>query len=102
MVSNRKRIPTTRLKRVNSGKLARIGTNKLITCDIELVTRMNAPRSEYKRSEWYLGFRLAPGIDNVGSLRDEKEHTKRRAQMSPGVCPPPQNLQWINLEIDVL
>jgi hypothetical protein len=60
----------------------------LITCDIELVTRMNAARSPYKRSEWYLGFRLAPGIDNVGSLRDEKEHTKRRAQMSPGVCLP--------------
>jgi hypothetical protein len=73
---------------VNPGKLARIGTNKLITCDIDLVTRMNAPRSEYKRSDWYLGFRLAPGIDNVGSLRDEKEHTKRRAQMSPGVCFP--------------
>jgi len=66
------------------GKIARIGTNMLITCDIDLFTRMNAVRSSYKRSEWYLGFRLAPGIDNVGSLRNEKEHTKRRAQMSPG------------------
>jgi len=47
---------------------------------------MNAPRSMYKRPEWYLGFRLAPGIDNVGPLRDEKVHMKRRAQMSLGVC----------------
>jgi len=51
------------------GKLARIGTNMLITCDIHLLTRINAPRSRYKRSDWYLGFQLAPGIDNVGSLR---------------------------------
>lgn len=58
----------------------------LITCDIELVTRMNSSRSLYKRSDWYLGFRLAHGIGNVGPLRDEKEHMKRRTQMSPGVC----------------
>jgi hypothetical protein len=79
------------------GKLARIGTNMLVTCDIDLVTRMNAPRSPYKRSDWYLGFRLAPGIDNVGSLRHEKEHTKRRAQMSPGVCNPLQETKACHL-----
>ena len=61
-----------RLTLAITGKLARIGTNMLITCDIYLVIHMNAPRSMYKRPECYLRFRLAPGIDNVGPLRDEK------------------------------
>jgi hypothetical protein len=68
------------------GTLARIGPNTLITTDIDQIVRMNAPRSPYVRSDWYLGFRLAPGIDNVFSMRDEKMHTRRRAQMNLGVC----------------
>jgi cytochrome P450 len=71
----------------NVGKLARIGPNTLITCDVDQVNRMNAARSPYVRSDWYLGFRLAPGIDNVFSMLDEKAHTKRRAQMNLGVSP---------------
>jgi hypothetical protein len=71
----------------NLGNLARIGPNTLLTCDVNQVCRMSAPRSPYVRSDWYLGFRLAPGIDNVFSMRDEKAHTKRRAQMNLGVRP---------------
>jgi len=67
------------------GTLARIGTNTLVTSDIDLVNRMNATRSPYTRSDWYLGFRLFPGTDNVFSTRDEKVHTKRRGQMNLGV-----------------
>ncbi|KAE8443237.1 hypothetical protein EG329_002105 [Mollisiaceae sp. DMI_Dod_QoI] len=66
------------------GPLARIGPNDIITTDINLIHRIQAARSPYGRSNWYRGFRLAPRIDNVLSQTDDKLHTKRRAQLSPG------------------
>ena len=45
---------------------------------------MQAARSPYTRSDWYRGFRLAPGVDNVLSMADDKLHAKRRAQMNMG------------------
>lgn len=63
----------------------RIGPNTLMTDDPDQIARMNAPRSKYVRSDWYIGFRLAPGVDNVFSQRDEKLHTQRRAQMNLAV-----------------
>jgi hypothetical protein len=57
----------------------------LITNDPELLKRMSAARSSYTRSDWYLAFRLMVGIDNVSTMLDDKEHTKRRAQMHNGV-----------------
>jgi len=71
--------------RSSLGPLARIGPNILTTSSVEQFHRMNAPRSPYTRSEWYLGFRLSPGVDNVFSMRDDKIHTKRRAQMNMAV-----------------
>jgi cytochrome P450 len=41
-------------------------------------------RSPYTRSDWYVGFRLAPGVDNLFSMRDDKLHAKRRSQMNKG------------------
>ncbi len=67
------------------GPLARIGPNTLLTADVEQFHLMGAPRSPYTRSDWYLGFRLAPGVDNVFSMKDETLHKKRRAQMNMGV-----------------
>lgn len=58
----------------------------LLTTDQVLLRRMNAARSPYVRSDWYLAFRLAPSTDNVFSMLDDKAHTKRRAQMNNGVC----------------
>jgi cytochrome P450 len=66
------------------GPLARIGPNDIITTDISLIHRIQAARSPYSRSNWYRGFRLAPGIDNVLSQTNDKLHTNRRAQLSPG------------------
>jgi hypothetical protein len=70
---------------ISKGSLARIGPNLLITSDPELLKRMSAARSPYTRSDWYLAFRFMPGIDNVFSMVDDKEHTKRRSQMHNGV-----------------
>jgi Asp-tRNA(Asn)/Glu-tRNA(Gln) amidotransferase A subunit family amidase len=47
---------------------------------------MSAAKSPYIRSEWYIGFRLAPGVDNAFSMRDDKIHAKRRQQMNMAVC----------------
>ena len=45
---------------------------------------MSAARSPYTRSDFFLAFRLSPGTDNVFSMRDEKLHAKRKAQMQMG------------------
>ena len=45
---------------------------------------MSAARSPYTRSDFFLAFRLAPGVDNLFSMRDEKLHGKRKAQMQMG------------------
>lgn len=69
------------------GSLARIGPNDVITTDISHVHRIQAARSPYCRSNWYCGFRLAPGVDNVLSQTDDNLHAKRRALLSPGCSP---------------
>ncbi|MCJ1269296.1 hypothetical protein MMC22_009187 [Lobaria immixta] len=65
------------------GSTARIGPQTLLTCDVELIHRMNAPRSSYRRSDWYTGSRFVPGEDSLLSEVDEAQHKKLRAAMTP-------------------
>jgi len=44
---------------------------------------MQSVRSPYRRAEWYLAQRFAPGIDSVLTILDDKAHAKRRRQMIP-------------------
>lgn len=67
------------------GSLARIGPKHLLTSDPNVMRRILAVRSPYRRSEWYLGARFNPKYDNCGSQRDEEKHTKLRAKMAAGV-----------------
>lgn len=67
------------------GSLARIGPNDLITSDPEVLRKMNAVRSPYRRSNWYVGMRLDPNRENVESERDEEKHALLRAKMAAGV-----------------
>lgn len=67
------------------GELARIGPKILLTSDPELLQRMSSARSGYMRSDWYSGQKLEVDQDNLFSTLDEKIHTRRRAQMAPGV-----------------
>jgi cytochrome P450 len=60
----------------------RIGPNELTTSDPELIRRMSAARSPYKRSDWYLGMRVDPHLDNILSELDVDTHDKRRAKMA--------------------
>ena len=65
--------------------MARIGPNDLVTCDPDLMKRMLAVRSPYRRSEWYIGMRIHPDRDNVDSTRDDERHTYLRGIMASGV-----------------
>jgi cytochrome P450 len=66
------------------GKLARIGPNHLISSDPEILMRINATGSPYRRSAFYTCFRFEPRKDNIVSQRDENIHTELRRKMALG------------------
>lgn len=70
---------------VASGSIVRIGPHQLVTNDPEVLRRMSAVRSPYRRSNWYDGIRLEADYDNVLSTRDENRHNDLRAKMAAGV-----------------
>jgi hypothetical protein len=70
---------------VKIGSIARIGPNTLVTNSPDLVIRMSAVRSLYRRSDFYAAAKVQPGKDNTFSQMDEEKHTRRRAQMADGV-----------------
>ena len=65
------------------GKLVRIGPNYLLTSDPDIVRRMNAPRSGYTKSNWYLSSRFTAGVDNMISDRDDQRHEAMRKKAAP-------------------
>ncbi|KAK4987306.1 hypothetical protein LTR50_004732 [Elasticomyces elasticus] len=56
----------------------------LLTCDPDLVKRMNAVRSNFTRGDWYTALRLHPTRDNITSIKDEALHSDLRNHMAPG------------------
>ena len=66
------------------GKLCRIGPNNLLTSSADQFRKMNAPRSPYRRSDWFNAMRMKPGSDNVLSMRDERRHDELRRKMAAG------------------
>ncbi|QDS74791.1 hypothetical protein FKW77_002041 [Venturia effusa] len=66
------------------GGLCRIGPNHLLTSDADLLRRMQAPRSRYRRAPWYGTFRFKPRADNIISYVDEGKHDELRKKMSAG------------------
>ena len=69
-----------------SGKIARIGPQSLVTSDVEYIKRMNAPRSSYHRSDWYKSVRFVPNEDTLLNMTDDVMHKALRSKMAPGVC----------------
>jgi hypothetical protein len=64
--------------------VVRIGPNDLITDDPELVRRMSAARSAYRRSSWYTPLRLDPYDEGLFSLTDTAAHDKLKAKLAFG------------------
>jgi hypothetical protein len=54
--------------------LIRIGPDVLITDDAEIVRKMNAARSLYKRDKWYTSFRTDPYVHSMISTDDDDYH----------------------------
>lgn len=67
------------------GSIVRIGPNQLVTNDPEVLRKLSAVRSPYRRSNWYDGMRLEADHDHVLSERDENRHNALRAKMAAGV-----------------
>lgn len=58
-----------------------------MTDDPEVIKRLWAVRSKYKKSEWYDAVRFDPSRDNIISLKDDEQHNALRAKMAAGVSP---------------
>ena len=69
-----------------SGPLARVGPNDLVTCDPDILRRVWAVRSPYRRGEFYDAMKFNPTRDNLLSLRSDTAHNVLRAKMAAGVC----------------
>ncbi|OCL11726.1 cytochrome P450 [Glonium stellatum] len=92
---------------VEYGSLARIGPNHLLTSDPDIIRRMNAPRSPYRRSVWYTTFRFKPRADNIISVVSEEKHEGLRKKMAAGYsgkevpyledCIDKQIYEWVEL-----
>lgn len=63
-----------------------------MTDDPEVIKRMWAVRSKYKKSDWYDAVRFDPSRDNIISLRDDEQHNTLRAKMAAGVSSGVPNL----------
>lgn len=70
---------------VRTGHVARVGPNTLVTDDPEVVKRMWAVRSRYKKGDFYDAVRFDPTRDNIISERDDERHNELRAKMAAGV-----------------
>ncbi|KAK8046410.1 hypothetical protein PG996_014474 [Apiospora saccharicola] len=70
---------------VHVGPIARVGPNDLITASPELIMRINAVRSPYRRTGWfYQATRHRGDRDHVFSQMDEEKHMDLRQRMASG------------------
>jgi hypothetical protein len=67
------------------GPLIRIAPNEVISTDPEILRRVAAVRSPYRKGEFYRTGQITPPEHTVVSLRDEDEHKALRAKMGPAV-----------------
>ncbi|KAF8848799.1 pisatin demethylase [Acephala macrosclerotiorum] len=66
------------------GPLVRVGPNELITGDPDILRKILAIRSPYRRSDWYDSLRLDPTHNNILSERNDEKHNVLRAKMAAG------------------
>ncbi|KAH6710192.1 hypothetical protein VD0002_g8305 [Verticillium dahliae] len=66
------------------GPVVRIGPNDLVTNDSEILRRMWAVRSPYRKGDFYDAIRLDPTRDNIISMRDDHAHNELRAKVAIG------------------
>lgn len=67
-----------------SGPVVRISPDQVLLGDPEEWRRICAPRSPYRRGEFYSAFRFKPRTDSVVTERDEEKHEVLRKKMAAG------------------
>ncbi|KAL9624662.1 MAG: hypothetical protein Q9160_001016 [Pyrenula sp. 1 TL-2023] len=67
-----------------SGPVVRISPDTVLLGDPEEWRRICAPRSPYRRGEFYSAFRFKPRTDSVVTERDEEKHEILRKKMAAG------------------
>ncbi|KAF5246864.1 hypothetical protein FAUST_1049 [Fusarium austroamericanum] len=65
------------------GSLVRIGPDILATSDVEVIRRMSARKSTYRKSSWVDGVRLNPYHPTMFSVRDPIEHDRVKTRLTP-------------------
>ncbi len=84
---------------LETGPLARIGPNNLITSDPDIFRHMLSVRSQYERGKWFDFLRLNPHKANLITERNRIVHNKLRARMAAGVSLIPEDpvhiIDWL-------
>jgi hypothetical protein len=69
----------------STGPIVRVAPNTLITCDEELIRRLSAARSPYRRNEWFRAVRFDADKENILSEIDPEKHSYMRSKVATGV-----------------
>ena len=72
------------IKEKYGDSLIRIGPEFLITDDPNIVRRMSAARSPYKRDDWYTACRTDPYVHSMLSTVDEALHQEIKTRVTSG------------------
>ncbi|PHH65080.1 hypothetical protein CDD81_3478 [Ophiocordyceps australis] len=68
----------------NARSLIRIGPNDLITSDPDIIRRMSAARSYYRRSAWYAALLVDPRSENMISTLNTAAHDRLKIATAAG------------------
>ncbi|KAH8883297.1 cytochrome P450 [Thozetella sp. PMI_491] len=66
------------------GSLVRVGPNYLVTDDPDVLRKMAAARTKYRRDDWFSAIKFDPKMDNMISLLDTAEHDTLKAKVARG------------------
>ncbi|KAK3317287.1 cytochrome P450 [Cercophora scortea] len=65
------------------GPLVRIGPNEVLCTDGEVLRRILAVRSAYRKDDWYMAGRTHSDHDNILSMRDKELRKERKKKIMP-------------------
>ena len=67
------------------GSPLRVAPNMIATDDPVLHRYMLAPKSPFTKGYWFDGVKFDDRLDNLLSMKDEKQHAELRNKVIPGV-----------------
>lgn len=61
---------------------------EVLLADVDELLRIQAPRSVYRKDDWYQIGRISPPHHNLLSMQDKEARRERKRKVAPGVSPP--------------